>query len=1270
MRLVGVDVGGTFTDLIMVDENDGRMWVAKVPTTPENQAIGFMNGLVQLDYPLPATRVVVHGTTTGTNALLERKGCRAGLITTRGFRDALELARRSRPRSYGLTGNFEALIPRELRLEVDERMDAEGRVVRPVDLGQVRRAAEQLLAQGCDAVVIHFLHSYQNPEHERQALEVVRALWPNPYVTAGSDILPEFREFERGTTAAMNAYIQPVMDRYVSKLAADMHAEGYQRELLIMQGNGGTATESVTRRNAVHTLMSGPAAGVIAAAAIAKAAGFENVISCDLGGTSFDVGVIVGGLPSITYEKELDYALPVRVPLIDIHTIGAGGGSIARLNAAGILQVGPESAGAVPGPVCYGRGGQEVTITDANMLLGRLDPASIPGVEGVVSREQVERAMVERVAGPLGMSVEEGANAVIRVANDRMAGAIRLVSLDKGHDPRDFALLTFGGAGPLHAVALARELHIPTVVIPYLPGITSAMGCLLADVRHDYVQTVNQRLGGVDMERVRQTLEDHEREGRETIAQEEVDVHSVRVTREADLQYQGQTHVLRVDLSGTALTREAIQSRFEAAYHERFGVDLKEQAPKLVNLRTTVVGHRGGLDLSRMIEVVGDARWEQGGRAGKRQVMFEGAWHDTPIYRRSGLQVGATLRGPAVIEQLDTTILLDPWCEATVDRFGNLVVKVEAAQAAAPAEAEIDPVTLAVVQNGMQQVCSEMDLTFQKTAFSPVISEAYDRSDGIYHVETGEVIAQGELGLPIFMGVMQFATQSVIRLRHDPDPGDVYILNDAYLGGTHLNDVKMIKPFYYRGELFAWLSNSGHWTDIGGNVPGGFSSRATEIQQEGLRLPPIKLVRRGVIEDDILQVILSNIRVPQERLGDIKAHLAALNVGERGFTALIDKYGPATIQRCIVELKARSERLMRAYIAAIPDGTYAYDAYMDSDGVELKELRIGLDLTIKGDQAFYDFSRTSPQCQGPVNAVFSTTATGVYIAMKHIFDDVPINSGCFEPLKLHIPPGCFLYATYPRPISGGSAEVSQRVIEAVLGAMAQALPERAVGMSYGTSGNLALGGEDPEKGQRYVMYYFSGGGYGGWNGGDGLTNACSTIGISKTQPVEVLEQNFPLLFESYSLREGSAGPGRWRGGFGVEYVVQLRRGEGKASLMMEHGRTPPRGVLGGGPAAMTEVVFLRQRDGRVEEYRPPHVSKDEGVGLCAGDRIIVRTPGGGGYGDPLTRDPALVARDVRRGYFTTEHARQQYGVALRPDGTVDADATAALRGLRPAAPSR
>lgn len=544
----------------------------------------------------------------------------------------------------------------------------------------------------------------------------------------------------------------------------------------------------------------------------------------------------------------------------------------------------------------------------------------------------------------------------------------------------------------------------------------------------------------------------------------------------------------------------------------------------------------------------------------------------------------------------------------------------------------IDPITLSVIQAGLQQVCDEMDLSFSRAAFSPVIAEANDRSDGIYAAEDGALIAQGTGGLPVFVGTMQYSTRKLIEMIAagtvaTPKPDDIYIVNDPYLGGTHLMDVRFARPFYRKGEIYCWLSNTGHWPDTGGAVPGGFSASATSVEQEGLRLPPVRLFKKGVLDQEIYSIICSNIRVADQRIGDVKAQAAALMVGEDRLNALLDRYGDDVVKAAIAELRVRSDTQMQAFIEEIPDGNYSSTAWIDSDGVVNEPLEIHLKIKKTRGHLQFDFSESSPPCMGPMNSVLATTLSSVYLAMRHIFPEVPISAGAFTPLEILQPTGTFLDAEYPRPVSGCAAEVSQRIAEAVFAALVEALPHRVTAAPAGTSGNFALGGFDPETGRDFVMYQLSGGGYGGNIDHDGLSNGCSTIGISKAPPVEIMEQNFPVLYHRYALREGSGGAGQHRGGLGLDYEVELRRGNARASFVMDHGRFGPQGALGGADGAVNEVEVWREG----VKYIPEHLSKEQDIPLQAGDRVRVKTPGGGGYGPALERDLDLIKEDKRLG---------------------------------------
>jgi N-methylhydantoinase A len=527
---------------------------------------------------------------------------------------------------------------------------------------------QHLADQGCESLVIHFLHAYANPAHEQRAAEVAAEIWPNGYITMGHALLSESREFERGVTAAVNASVQPLLERYVARLAGELKARGYGRDLLVMNGNGGMVAADKVSREAVKTVMSGPASGVMAAVATGRRAGMPNLLTYDMGGTSTDVAMIKAGRAPVSNEIEVEYAMPIHVPMVDVRTVGAGGGSIARVDQGGMLRVGPESAGSTPGPICYGRGGTRVTISDANLILGRL-----PAARFGQAAEAARAAMADQIGTPLGLSVEQAAEAVVRIANTHMSGAIRMVSISMGADPRDFALFAFGGAGPLHAVALARELAIPKVLIPARPGITNALGCVVADLRHDFVRTLNRPLDGVEMADVHSLLAAQEAEGRRLIAAERISLTGIEAEYSADMQFIGQTHLLRVPLPGPTPSRGDLQARFEAAYHARFRVDLPNIRANLVNLNCSVTGRRPELDLSRLIDPKG--RLDTVEAKDSRRVWF-GGWVETPVYWRDHLPLDLDLQGPAIIEQMDTTIIIDPGCRVTSDPDGNLIIEV------------------------------------------------------------------------------------------------------------------------------------------------------------------------------------------------------------------------------------------------------------------------------------------------------------------------------------------------------------------------------------------------------------------------------------------------------------------------------------------------------------------------------------------------------------------------------------------------------------------
>jgi N-methylhydantoinase A len=679
--IVGVDVGGTFTDLFLLDSNGSTFRTAKVPSRRGDEALGFLNGLAALG-GAAGMQSIVHGTTVGTNTLLERRGPRIGIIATRGFRDTLEMRRRDRRRTWGLWGDFVPIADRDMRLEVGERTLADGTIRTAVSPAEVRTAAKTLLASGAQAVAITFINAYANAENERRALEAVREVWPNEFAAASHEVLSEIREFERSSTAALNCYLQPVVASYLGNLETALAAQRFPGKLHIVQSNGGIMSTATARKLPARTALSGPAAGVVAGAAIAKAAGFDNLITCDLGGTSFDVSVVAAGKIAGAAQTTVDFGLVIRTPMIEITTIGAGGGSIASVDRGGLLQVGPESAGSVPGPACYGAGNTRPTLTDAEVVLGRINAARPLGGElKSLDVEAAQRAIAMHVGEPLKLGVYDAAAAIVRVAEARMAGAIRLVSIERGHDPARFIAMPFGGGGALHAGALICEIGLNAALVPRFPGITSALGCVLADLRHDSVQTLNVMLEGLDSAALERRMQAAGRDAAAVIADADIPVERTDIVYELDMHYLGQTHTVPVPLpvssgnGGLGVSEAMIRQAFEAAYLASFSRLLPGLPMRIVSLRGAAVGRRPAFDF-RVFAPDPSASLDKAKR-GTRRVWFVGGFRDTAIWSRLDLPAGARIEGPAILEQPDATTVIEPGLAGRIDALGNLIVEAQ-----------------------------------------------------------------------------------------------------------------------------------------------------------------------------------------------------------------------------------------------------------------------------------------------------------------------------------------------------------------------------------------------------------------------------------------------------------------------------------------------------------------------------------------------------------------------------------------------------------------
>ena len=670
--IVGIDVGGTFTDLYLSPGDGTPDRVVKVPSTPDDPSRGLADALDASGVDPQDLALILHGTTIATNAVIERKGAKVALVTTQGFRDVLELGRRDRQRAYGLTGVHRPLIPRGQRWEVAERLDHMGKVVVPLDEQAMRDLAAALAEIELDAVIVSFLHSYANPDHERRAAEILRAARNDWQVVISSDVVREYYEFERTSTAVVQAYLQPLVARYAERLQARLSDKGIAAQTLVMQSNGGLVPLENLPQSAANIVRSGPAAGVMAAARLAGQAGFDRIITGDMGGTSYDVAVVVNGQPPVAETTELDFRIPLRLPMIDVHTIGAGGGSIAALDRGGMLKVGPESAGAVPGPVCFGRGGTAPTVADANAVLARINPEHPIGLTNI-DRLDVDtaRAALGRLGAQIGLDAEETALAILTLVNQTMAGRTRLLTVEQGHDPRDFALVIFGGAGPLHGAAIMREVGIRTMILPPYPGVLCALGCAIADIRYDMSLTVERPVVEVDPAFTAEALAAQRREGEARLAISAGDIARIVVDHVAHMSFAGQIHSLRVPIAAS-WTPARMAEEFRKVYARENGEAPGDLPVTLVSLKTSIQGERDRGAGSIPPEPVDEGPPEP---ASIRPVRFD-TWLDTPIYRRKMLRPGHQFSGPAIIEQDDTTTVIEPGMVARIDGFGNVLVEM------------------------------------------------------------------------------------------------------------------------------------------------------------------------------------------------------------------------------------------------------------------------------------------------------------------------------------------------------------------------------------------------------------------------------------------------------------------------------------------------------------------------------------------------------------------------------------------------------------------
>jgi 5-oxoprolinase (ATP-hydrolysing) len=1247
---IGIDVGGTFTDFVVADEG-GRPRFFKTQTTPDDPSIGVMTGLQEAaaahglspDQLLGDTDLVIHGSTVATNTLVERKGARVGLITTDGFRDLLEMREGLKEDRYNLRMTpAEPLSARYLRVGVPERVRANGVVERSLDEAALVENLEYLVQEGAEALAVCFLFSYLNPSHEQQAAEIIRRRFPDTYTSLSHEVIPQIKEFDRLSTTVINSYVGPVFSRYLSRLNERFEAYSQLSDVLIMQSNGGVAPIEDSSRMAVRAILSGPAGGVSAAAYIGQLLEEPKVIAFDMGGTSTDISLIENGVPHITNEK-FEAGWKIAAPMIDIHTMGAGGGSIARVDEGGILHVGPDSAGAEPGPACYGKGGVDPTVTDASLVLGYLDASNFLGGKASLDPAAAERSLAENVATPLNLSNVESAYGVYKVVCTTIAEGIRLMSVQRGVDPREFTIMGFGGASGLHAAEVARQLQVAKVYIPASAPVLSAYGMLNTDIKYDFFRSYPVSLDRLDLNELRSIPDELAAQGRDKLSAQGVADEAVEILYSADMRYLDQIYEVTVPLPDPTLPDSEfiaeLTANFHRRYEELYSYNQQDQEVRLVTLRVAAVGK-----LPRIAQLDRTGDGNAASPVGSRRV-YLGEWREAPTYTADSLPAGAEIAGPAILESDFTTILVWPGDYATVDSMGGIELRVNletlpAAQDSAADSADAggqdipahdDPITLAVVEHRLESIAQEMTEAMLRTAMSQILNSSRDFSTAILDGDC-QLVAQGE-GIPVHISALPVAGAAVRDyFGEDMSEGDLFILNDPYFGGSHLPDITIIRPIFYEGRLLFYGVNRAHHSDVGGGTHGGYNPGANEIYQEGIRIPPLKLYDKGVPRTDLLQMLSANVRQSENFLGDLNAQIGSVMLAAQRIESLLADYGPDWLMAVVAEILSATERQVRQFISGWPDGVYYGESFVDDDGFASKLVPIRAKVTIAGDSMTIDLSESSPQVEGFINSAYANTRSLAHAAIMYLAPmDVARNEGSMRPVQIIAPRGLVVNANPPAPVCMSTNHCAEEVVEAVFKALAPAIPS-AVSAGFSRRLRYAITGSDPRTGRRFIWHFFlARGGGGASDGFDGWSNIgeINVAGGIRSPSIEVTEERFPFFIERHELRPDSGGAGAWRGGLGAVCDL-VYEGEGPALLNTAGDGVvvPPFGLFGADNGLPHHYKIVSNGTERVLG------SKEVGVVVNPGDHIVCLSSGGGGFGQPENRDKDAMKWDLKNGYVT------------------------------------
>jgi N-methylhydantoinase A/oxoprolinase/acetone carboxylase beta subunit/N-methylhydantoinase B/oxoprolinase/acetone carboxylase alpha subunit len=1225
---IGIDIGGTFTDLQVLDERTGARHSLKTPTTPADPSVGLMTGIEQaaerFGFALDDISFLLHGTTIATNAVLERKLANGVLLTTQGFRDVLEIGRHARRDVYGLKPQrADPLIPRDRRLEIAERIRADGSIEHALHDAAIAAALAAIRALDAETVAVCLLNANVNPAHERRLREAILSAMPGMPVSLSCDVSPEIREYERTSTTVLNALLIPVVRNYLTRLAARMHERGMAARLLLVQSNGGVCTAAVAAEQPVRLLLSGPSGGALGARAAAARLGVPDLVGIDMGGTSFDVCVVREGDVALMTQGEID-GVPVRLPMVEIRTIGSGGGSIASVLPGGRMVVGPRSAGARPGPVCYGHGGTEPTVTDANLVLGRLDPAFFLGGAMALDLVAAREAIGARIAAPLGLDGDAAAEGMLTLTNASLASAIRISLFEKGLDPRRFSLLSFGGAGGLHAIEVAEELGVARVIFPADASTFSAAGILHSDIVHDLAASRLLRATPENMPEIETILAGLRGQAEALLAQDGLPPERRDLSYFADLRYHGQAFELVVpwvdgDMTQAGLAR--LLTAFHDVHRQRFSYANEDDPVEIVTLRITATGRLPETVSERVSKSYGEAVER------RRRVYAGGAWHDVPVYRRDELR--AEIAGPAIIEEDYTTVFVASGWVCGPGSGGDLIA-TRYDGATQTGALDLGPIELEILRNALTAAAAEMDVTVWRTSRSTIVRELLDYSTAVFDRD-GYNVAQSAR-IPQHLNSMGAGLLTVARdfLPLDQwEEGDVVITNDPYCGGQHIPDILAFRAVFAQGRRIAIVGTLCHHLDMGGIAAGSYGATATEVFQEGLRIPPLKLFRRGVLNAEVLAMMRQNVRRPDMLWGDLQAQLASLAVGDSNMRKLAERFGAEALVTACARILDGSETAMRAMIGRMPDGRYEFEDFIDDDGLTDQPIRIHAAITIKGEEMVVDLSGSGDQALGPINATLASSGSAVSYAVMACADQpIPANAGCYRPLRVIAREGSIVHARHPAPVANRIA-ATHRLATTLLGALHQAVPERVPAAYYGTSYVVTFQ-TIAESGERAVLVEIEVGGGGGHPAQDGLNGYSSGMHNNANIPVEMIESELPLTITRYGILPNSAGRGRYRGGMGLVREWRIDCPSAVFTANLERFKFQPYGLAGGKPARTGRLWLLRE--GRREALG----SKVGNLRLRQGDVVRLETSGGGGFGDPRDRDPAALAADLREGYVTNE----------------------------------